>query len=57
MSSNRHKLMILENKPDVINTNSPEYIKLLEILIKTIRKSGADFIDNDNDDDFEPTLK
>ena len=49
--------MIVNEKPDVIDTNSPEYIKLLESLIKTIRESGTDFIDNYNDDDLEPTLK
>lgn len=47
------KLMILERKP-IIDTNSQEYIKLLETIIKTIRESGIDFNDN-NDDDFEPT--
>lgn len=45
--------MIVERKP-VIDTNSPEYIKLLETIIKTIRESGIDFSDNDNDDDLEP---
>ena len=47
----------MTEKPPVINTNSPEYIKLLENLIQTIRESGIDFNNNDNDDDFEPTLK
>lgn len=46
------KLMILERKP-IIDTNSQEYIKLLETIIKTIRESGIDFNDN-NDDDWEP---
>lgn len=46
--------MIVEKKP-LIDSNSPEYIKLLEDIIKTIRQSGIDFNNNDNDDDFEPT--
>ena len=46
--------MIVERKP-VIDTNSPEYIKLLEAIIKTIRQSGIDFNNNDNDDELEPT--
>lgn len=51
------KLMIVENKPPVIDTNSPEYIKLLESIIKTIKWSGIDFSNNDDNDDLEPTLK
>ena len=48
------KLMILERKP-IIDTNSQEYIKLLETIIKTIRESGIDFNNNyNNDDDCEP---
>lgn len=47
--------MIVERKADVIDTNSPEYIKLLETIIKTIRESGINFSNDNDDDDLEPT--
>ena len=46
--------MIVEKKP-VVETNSQEYIKLLENIIKTIRESGIDFSNDNDDDDLEPT--
>lgn len=48
------KLMLLEKEP-FINTNSPEYIKLLESIVKAIKQSSIDFSNSDDDDDFEPT--